>query len=188
MCLFLGIPYPLNLETAEEVEAIVRENGVVPATIAILDGIRFEVRKTGKACPNGKKVLKRQLAGTLQMLNGATTVSAATFFAAMVGIRVFVTGGIGRVHRRGGQTMDISYDVTELGRRPVAVISAGIKSILDIARTLEYLMQTGNLISYMEYQFPSRKNTQFLEAEKNITGNAETRFLLARLASSILKR
>jgi len=129
-----GMPYPLNLETAKEVEAIVRTNGAVPATIAILDGIPC-VASRG---------------------NGATTVSASMFFASMVGIPVFVTGGIGGVHRHGEHTMDISSDLTELGRTPVAVVSAGVKSILDIPRTLEYLETQGVCVAaYKTNEFPA---------------------------------
>ncbi|KAK9224756.1 hypothetical protein WN943_009793 [Citrus x changshan-huyou] len=328
-----GMPYPQNFETAKEVEAIVRNNGAVPATIAILEGlpcvglsteelerlaklgskaqktarrdiahvpaVRYVVVTAGMArqiiccavlckklfgqhymelakvvyvCKNmyiaiyessgmscfsvpiganfDKKhlLLCRSIFTSLQLTNalfqvatrgnGATTVSATMFFASMVGIPVFVTGGIGGVHRHGEHTMDISSDLTELGRTPVAVVSAGIKSILDIPRTLEYLETHGVCVAaYKTNEFPAfftetsgskvpcrvdspedcarlidvnmklklgsgivigvpipREHAAFgrvIESaiqsalrearEKNITGNAETPFLLARV-------
>ncbi|KAF3453164.1 hypothetical protein FNV43_RR03601 [Rhamnella rubrinervis] len=157
-----GMPYPLNLETAQEVEANVRENGAVPATIAILDGIPcvgLSQEELGRLATLGKqaqKTARRDIAHVVATRgNGATTVSATMFIASLVGISVFVTGGIGGVHRHGEDRFNkrtlrnqsssdtvevwISSDLTELGRTPVAVISAGVKSILDIPRTLEYL-------------------------------------------------
>ncbi|KAH9790068.1 Indigoidine synthase A family protein [Citrus sinensis] len=229
-----GMPYPQNFETAKEVEAIVRNNGAVPATIAILEGLPCvglsteELERLAKLGSKAQKTARRDIAH-------------------VVGIPVFVTGGIGGVHRHGEHTMDISSDLTELGRTPVAVISAGIKSILDIPRTLEYLETHGVCVAaYKTNEFPafftetsgskvpcrvdspedyvnmklklgsglvigvpiprehaasgrvieSAIQSALREArEKNITGNAETPFLLARvneltgglsLASSIL--
>ncbi|XP_044478871.1 pseudouridine-5'-phosphate glycosidase-like [Mangifera indica] len=240
-----GMPYPQNLETAKTVEAIVRENGAVPATIAILDGVPCiglsieELERLARLGSRAQKTARRDIAHVVATRgNGATTVSATMFFASMVGIPVFVTGGIGGVHRYGEQTMDISSDLTELGRTPVAVISAGVKSILDIPRTLEYLETQGVCVAaYKTHEFPafftetsgckvpcrvdspqecarlidanlklklgsgiliavpipkehsasgnlieSAIQTALREArEKNITGNAETPFLLARV-------
>jgi pseudouridine-5'-phosphate glycosidase len=140
------MPYPANRDTALAVEQVIRDNGAVPATIAILHG-RVHVglgageiealAKTGKAA---RKTSRRDLALVVaQKGMGATTVSGTMVVAAMAGIRVFVTGGIGGVHRGGEASMDVSADLTELGRTPVAVVCAGVKSILDIPRTLEYL-------------------------------------------------
>lgn len=158
-----GMPYPKNLETAREVEAVVRENGAVPATIAILDGIPCvglsmeELEKLANLGPRAQKTARRDIAHVVATGgNGATTVSATMFFASMVGIPLFVTGGIGGVHRHGEHTMDISSDLTELGRTPVAVISAGVKSILDVPRTLEYLETQGVCVAaYRTNEFPS---------------------------------
>ncbi|KAL6564786.1 hypothetical protein OROMI_016236 [Orobanche minor] len=141
------MPYPQNLETAKEVEAIVRQNGAVPATIGILDGIPCvglsaeELERLAILGRKARKTARRDIAHVVATRgNGATTVSATMFFASMVGIQIFVTGGIGGVHRHGESTMDISSDLIELGRTHVAVVSAGVKSILDIPRTLEYLV------------------------------------------------
>ncbi|KAJ8446870.1 hypothetical protein Cgig2_016180 [Carnegiea gigantea] len=158
-----GMPYPQNLETAKEIEAIVRNNGAVPATIAILNGIpriglsTEELEKLARLGTQVRKTARRDIASVVAAGgDGATTVSATMFFASMVGISVFVTGGIGGVHRHGEQTMDISSDLTELGRTPVAVVSAGAKSILDIPRTLEYLETQGVCVAgYRTNEFPA---------------------------------
>ncbi|XP_034893678.1 pseudouridine-5'-phosphate glycosidase isoform X2 [Populus alba] len=155
-----GMPYPKNLKTAKEVEAIVRENGAVPATVAILDGVPCiglstgELERLATLGTKAQKTARRDIAHVVANRgNGATTVSATMFFASMVGIHVFVTGGIGGVHRH---AMDISSDLTELGRTPVAVISAGVKSILDIPRTLEYLETQGVCVAaYKTNEFPA---------------------------------
>ncbi|CAL9186182.1 unnamed protein product [Musa hybrid cultivar] len=159
-----GMPYPQNLQTAKEVEAIVRENGAVPATIAILDGVpciglnNAQLERLAKLGINAQKTSRRDIPHVVAAgSNGATTVSATMFFASkVVGIPVFVTGGIGGVHRHGETTMDISSDLTELGKTPVAVISAGVKSILDIPRTLEYLETQGvTVAAYKTNEFPA---------------------------------
>lgn len=158
-----GMPYPQNLETAKEVETIVRDNGAVPATIAILDGVpciglsAHQLERLATLGTKAHKTARRDIAQIVASRgNGATTVSATMFFASMVGIPVFVTGGIGGVHRHGENTMDISSDLTELGRTPVAVISAGVKSILDIPRTLEYLETQGVAVAaYKTHEFPA---------------------------------
>lgn len=158
-----GMPYPQNLYTAKEVEAIVKKNGAIPATIAILDGVpciglnNEQLERLAKLGKKAQKAARRDIAHIVAAGgDGATTVSATMFFAAKVGIPVFVTGGIGGVHRHGEQTMDISSDLTELGRTPVAVISAGVKSILDIPRTLEFLETQGvTVAAYKTNEFPA---------------------------------
>ncbi len=144
-----GMPYPQNVQMAVEVEAIVRDNGAVPATIAVMDG---------ECCVGLSPALLERLAteqgvhkATTRDLpwlvatraTGATTVAATMRIAALAGIRVFATGGIGGVHRGAASSMDISADLTEMSVTPVAVISAGIKSILDIQLTLERLETLG---------------------------------------------
>ena len=144
-----GMPYPENLAFAAEVESVIRAEGAVPATLAVIDGVcqvglspdhlALLARGDGIA-----KVSRRDLpllAAT--RATGATTVAATMIIAAMAGIKVFATGGIGGVHRHGESTMDISADLQELARTSVAVVCAGCKSILDIGRTLEYLETFG---------------------------------------------
>jgi pseudouridine-5'-phosphate glycosidase len=140
-----GMPFPANVETAREVEKVVRDNGAVPATIAILNGrIRIglsdgELDLLGKAT-DVVKASGRDLGAALARGGSAgTTVSATMLVAAMAGIRVFATGGVGGVHRGAEETFDISADLTELGRTEVTVVCAGVKSILDIPKTLEFL-------------------------------------------------
>lgn len=145
-----GMPYPQNLRTAQMVEQIIRENHCVPATIAIIEGkihVGLQEKQLEQlAHPSFKciKTARRDLPYIMaQNLNGGTTVSATMLLAQKAGIPIFVTGGIGGVHRGAESTMDISSDLTELGRTPVTVVSAGVKSILDIGRTLEYLETQG---------------------------------------------
>ncbi|CAN1250596.1 Pseudouridine-5'-phosphate glycosidase [Linum perenne] len=135
----------------------------VPATVAILDGVPCiglsaeQLERLATLGTRAQKTARRDIAYVVaSRRNGATTVSATMFFASMVGIHVFVTGGIGGVHRHGEQTMDVSSDLTELGRTPVAVISAGVKSILDIPKTLEYLETQGVcVVGYKTNEFPA---------------------------------
>ncbi|XP_054283988.1 uncharacterized protein LOC129000928 [Macrosteles quadrilineatus] len=147
-----GMPFPHNKETALEVENIVREQGAVPATIAIINGrIKVglslkEVELLASLKPNSEvlKTSRRDLAYVISKgLSGGTTVSGTMLTAHSVGIKIFVTGGVGGVHRGGEDTMDVSADLTELGRTPVTVVCSGVKSILDIGRTLEYLETQG---------------------------------------------
>jgi pseudouridine-5'-phosphate glycosidase len=145
-----GMPYPRNVETASAVEDTVREAGATPATIAILNGrlkvglSANEVQHIGKRGPAVIKCSRRDLPFVITHKEyGATTVAATMIIAAMAGIRVFATGGIGGVHRGVNQTLDISADLEELARTNVAVVCAGIKSVLDIGRTLEYLETKG---------------------------------------------
>ncbi|MEH7441257.1 pseudouridine-5'-phosphate glycosidase [Bacillus sp. JJ1122] len=144
-----GMPYPQNIHTAREVEAIIRENGAVPATIAILDGkIKIglsneELEYLGQS-KDVEKASRRDIPYLLSCKkNGATTVAATMICAELAGIEVFVTGGIGGVHREAEVTMDISADLQELANTNVAVVCAGAKSILDIGLTLEYLETYG---------------------------------------------
>lgn len=144
-----GMPYPQNVHTAREVEEIIRENGAVPATIAILDGkIKIglsneELEYLGQS-KDVEKASRRDLPYLLSgKKNGATTVAATMICAELAGIKVFVTGGIGGVHREAERTMDISADLQELANTNVAVVCAGAKSILDLGLTLEYLETYG---------------------------------------------
>jgi pseudouridine-5'-phosphate glycosidase len=144
-----GMPYPQNVQTAREVEQVIRDAGAVPATIAIIDGKiciglsdeQLEVLGNSK---DALKVSRRDLAYVLaQKKLGATTVAATMICAQLAGIEVFVTGGIGGVHRGAETSFDISADLQELARTSVAVVCAGVKSILDIGLTLEYLETHG---------------------------------------------
>ncbi|XP_048463358.1 uncharacterized protein zgc:136858 isoform X1 [Rhincodon typus] len=144
-----GMPYPHNLNTAKEVEQTVKNHGAVPATVGIVKG-RIHVGLSDNELQylaeskETLKVSRRDLPYVLSKgLSGGTTVSATMMVAHRVGIPLFVTGGIGGVHHDGQNSMDISADLTELGRTPVTVVSAGVKSILDIGRTLEYLETHG---------------------------------------------
>ena len=144
-----GMPWPKNVETALAVEAMVRENGAVPATIAIFNGKCYvglskdQIEYFGQA-KDVWKVSLRDIPYVLSKnLYGATTVAATMRIAAMAGIKIFVTGGIGGVHRGAENSMDISADLTEMAQTSVAVISAGVKSILNIELTLEYLETQG---------------------------------------------
>jgi pseudouridylate synthase len=144
-----GMPYPKNVETALEVERIVRENGAVPATIAILNGrlkvglTHEEIDYLGKS-GNVAKTSRRDIPFIIAKgLDGATTVASTMIIAALAGIKIFATGGIGGVHRGAQETFDISADLQELAHTDVAVVCAGAKSILDIGLTLEYLETLG---------------------------------------------
>lgn len=157
-----GMPYPQNVQTALEVEAVVREAGAIPATIAILKGkccvglSQQQIEHLGQAKDVWKVSLVDMPYVVSQKLDGATTVAATMRLAAMAGIRVFVTGGIGGVHRGAETTMDISADLTEMGQTSVAVVSAGVKSILDIGLTLEYLETKGiPVVTFGQDAFPS---------------------------------
>lgn len=145
-----GMPYPDNVHTALDVEKIISNEGVVPATVGVLHGELVvglepeEIHCLGKLGRNARKLAKRDLAvATTQRLSGGTTVSGTMTAAYQSGIEVFVTGGIGGVHRGAEMSMDISSDLTELGRTPVAVVCGGVKSLLDIRLTLEYLETQG---------------------------------------------
>ena len=158
-----GMPYPRNLECAMEVESVIRSHGAVPATIAILDGqvhVGLSKDQLEHLADTENTVVKKCSTKDLpfvisQRLNGATTVAATMRLANLVGIDVFVTGGIGGVHREAESSMDISADLTELSRTPVAVVCAGVKSILDIPRTLEVLeTNCVPVVTFQSDEFP----------------------------------
>lgn len=158
-----GMPFPKNRDTALQVESVIREEGAVPATIAILDGrLRVglspdEIEEFGRKGQNVAKVSRRDIPFILaRQQNGATTVASTMIIAAMAGIRVFATGGIGGVHRGATTTLDISADLQELAQTAVAVVSAGAKSILDLGLTLEYLETHGvPVIGFQTDRFPA---------------------------------
>ncbi|KAJ2769984.1 hypothetical protein IWQ56_002341 [Coemansia nantahalensis] len=145
-----GMPYPQNVRTAREVEAVVAEHGATPATVALVDGrihvglAGEELERLADGAEAVAKASRRDMAAVLsRRALGATTVSGTMIAAHMAGIRIFATGGIGGVHRGAETTLDISADLTELGRTPVTVVCAGAKAILDLPRTLEYLETQG---------------------------------------------
>jgi len=158
-----GMPYPQNVETALAVENIIRENGAVPATIAVIGGrlkagcTREEIEYLGKTGTAVTKASRRDLAMLCARgQDGATTVTTTMIIAHMAGISVFATGGIGGVHRGAETTMDISADLEELARTPVMVVCAGAKSILDLGLTLEYLETHGvPVIGYGTEELPA---------------------------------
>ena len=157
-----GMPYPQNVQTAREVEQVIRDAGAVPATIALIDGricvglADDQLEQLGNA-RDALKVSRRDLAYVLaEKKLGATTVAATMICAALAGIEVFVTGGIGGVHRGAETSFDISADLQELARTNVAVVCAGVKSILDIGLTLEYLETHGvPVVSVGQPGFPA---------------------------------
>lgn len=157
-----GMPYPQNVETALKVETVIRENGAVPATIGIIDGVCIagmtpeEIEQFGKR-GGIAKVSRRDLPVIVaKKMWGATTVATTMIIAAMAGIQVFVTGGIGGVHRGAETTMDISADLQELAHTNVAVICAGAKAILDLPLTLEYLETFGvPVLGYKTKELPA---------------------------------
>ncbi|MBK6997087.1 MAG: pseudouridine-5'-phosphate glycosidase [Lewinellaceae bacterium] len=158
-----GMPYPQNVETALLVEKTVREAGAIPAACAIIGGKLVaglstdEIELLGKEGAKIPKASRRDLAYLVsQGKHGATTVASTMIVAHLAGIRIFATGGIGGVHRGGATTMDISADLQELARTPVAVVSAGAKSILDLGLTLEYLETMGvPVVGYRTEEFPA---------------------------------
>lgn len=157
-----GMPYPKNYQTAKEVEQVVRDNGATPATIAIIEGtIKVGLTEDEiRYLANTKGVLKASRRDLPYIVatkkDGATTVATTMIIAQMAGIKMFATGGIGGVHIDGENSMDVSADLTELGKTNVAVVCAGVKSILDIGRTLEYLETLGvPVITYNTKEFPA---------------------------------
>ena len=158
-----GMPYPQNVETALNVEKIIRENGAVPATIAIIGGrlkaglTPEEIEYFGKKGTAIRKASRRDLAVLCARgEDGATTVTTTMMIAHMAGISIFATGGIGGVHRGAETTMDISADLEELAQTPVMVVCAGAKSILDLGLTLEYLETKGvPVIGYGTEELPA---------------------------------
>jgi pseudouridine-5'-phosphate glycosidase len=157
-----GMPWPQNVETALAVEQVVRDNGAIPATIAILEGrlcVGLDARQL-EMLGKGEGVWKVSLRDMPFVLSkglpGATTVAATMRIASMAGIRIFATGGTGGVHRGAESSMDISADLTEMAQTSVAVVSAGVKSILDIGLTLEYLETLGvPVLTFGQDEFPA---------------------------------
>jgi pseudouridine-5'-phosphate glycosidase len=184
-----GMPHPQNLETAQALEQIIRDHGAVPATIAVIAG-DFKVGLSAAelfvlATENDvMKLSVRDLPlAAAKRLHGATTVAATMRLAALAGIRVFATGGIGGVHRGAETTFDISADLTELAETPVAVVSAGAKSILDIGRTLEMLETLSvPVIAYKSDVFPAfySRESGFAAPMRLDTPLEIARFLKAR--------
>ena len=158
-----GMPYPDNVKTALTVEKTVRENGAVPATIAIIKGVptvglsEEEIEHLGKEGTKAVKVSRRDIPVVIaKKLDGATTVASTMIFAETAGIKVFATGGIGGVHRGATETMDISADLEELHQTNVTVVCAGAKSILDLGLTLEYLETKGvPVLGYKTDELPA---------------------------------
>lgn len=158
-----GMPYPDNVKTALTVEKTVRENGAVPATIAIIKGVptvglsEEEIEHLGKEGTKAVKVSRRDIPVVIaKKLDGATTVASTMIFAETAGIKVFATGGIGGVHRGATETMDISADLEELHQTNVTVVCAGAKSILDLGLTLEYLETKGvPVLGYKTEELPA---------------------------------
>ncbi|MBQ6248793.1 MAG: pseudouridine-5'-phosphate glycosidase [Oscillospiraceae bacterium] len=158
-----GMPYPQNVETALQVEKIIRDHGAVPATIAILGGrlkaglTPEEIDYLGRTGAGVTKTSRRDLPVIVAKgMDGATTVTTTMMIAHMAGIQVFATGGIGGVHRGAETTMDISADLEELAQTPVMVVCAGAKSILDLGLTLEYLETKGvPVIGYQTKELPA---------------------------------
>ena len=166
-----GMPYPKNVEKALKVEEIIRENGAIPATIAIIGGIlkagltKEEIEHLGKSGANVAKVSRRDMAYIVSSKkDGATTVATTMMIANMAGIKVFATGGVGGVHRGAETTMDISADLEELAMTDVTVVCAGAKSILDLGLTLEYLETKGvPVLGYQTNTLPAfyTRNSDF---------------------------
>jgi pseudouridine-5'-phosphate glycosidase len=194
-----GMPWPRNVETALAVEDMVRSQGAIPATIAIRNGqclvglSKEELDFFGKE-PNVWKVSIRDMPYVIaKNLPGATTVAATMRIASMAGIKIFATGGIGGVHRGAETSMDISADLTEMSHTNVAIVSAGVKSILDIGLTLEYLETLGiPVITFGQDEFPSfySRNSGYmsplrLDDVKEIAGMLNTKWTLG-LDGSVL--
>jgi pseudouridylate synthase len=189
-----GMPFPANVATAREVEAVVRARGAVPATIAVLDGkIRIgledpELESLAKA-KNVMKLSRADLAFAAAMgRTGSTTVAATMICAHLAGIAVFATGGIGGVHRGVEQTLDISADLDEFAKTPVTVVCAGAKALLDLPRTLEYLETRGvPVVCYRSDAFPAFwSRTSGLPAPLRLDApDAIARFIEARKALAL---
>ena len=196
-----GMPYPKNVETALWVEQKVRDNGAIPATIAVIGGKMKaglsidDIELLGKQALNVRKVSRRDLPMTLSRgENGATTVASTMIIAAYAGIKIFATGGIGGVHRGAGATFDISADLQELARTNVAVVCAGAKSILDIGLTLEYLETHGvPVIGFQTKDFPAfftRKSGFYVDytvnSEEELAAMLRTKWAIEPLAGGVI--
>lgn len=194
-----GMPWPQNVETALGVEQIVRDAGAIPATIAILEGklcVGLDGRQLemlGKSTGVWKVSLRDMPFVLSQNLAGATTVAATMRIASMAGIKIFATGGTGGVHRDAENSFDISADLTEMAQTSVAVVSAGVKSILDIGLTLEYLETMGiPVVTYRQDEFPAfySSNSGFksplrLDSEAEIAAMLKTKWSIG-LNGSVL--
>lgn len=174
-----GMPYPRNVETALLVEETIREQGAVPATIAIIEGrlkvglSKEEIEYLGKAGTAVTKVSRRDIPFMVAgKKDGATTVAATMILAEMAGVKVFATGGIGGVHRGAQETFDISADLQELANTDVAVVCAGAKSILDLALTREYLETQG--VPVIGYQTESLPAFYTRESEHSVDYRLDT--------------
>lgn len=158
-----GMPYPKNVETALLVEQTIRDNGAIPATVAVIGGrlkaglSQQEIEHLGKTGRGVPKASRRDLPALVaRRSDGATTVTTTMIIANMAGIKIFATGGIGGVHRGAQTSMDISADLEELAQTPVMVVCAGAKAILDLGLTLEYLETKGvPVIGYGSYELPA---------------------------------
>jgi len=184
-----GMPWPQNAITAKEVEAVVRQHGAVPATIAIKEGkclvglSEADIDYFGQTKGVWKVSLRDMPFVIANKLPGATTVAATMRIAAMAGIKIFATGGIGGVHRGAETTMDISADLTEMAHTNVAVVAAGVKSILDIGLTLEYLETLGvPVVTLGQDEFPSFYSSKsgFTSPLRLDTTDAMAQLLLAK--------
>lgn len=196
-----GMPAPDNVETARRVEAAVRANGATPATIAVVDGVARigltdeELDRLGQPGPELVKIGNQNLAASFYLgQTGGTTVAVTMKLAALAGIKIFATGGIGGVHRGAQFTFDISGDLEELARTPVAVVSAGFKSILDVAKTTEYLetrgvpivgYQTTTLPSFYSIDSPHEVNLQ-LDSPEAIGGYLHTHWSLYPACGAVI--
>ncbi len=196
-----GMPYPQNVETALLVEQKVRENGAIPATIAVIGGKMKaglsidDIELLGKQALKVQKVSRRDLPMILARgENGATTVASTMIIANYAGIKIFATGGIGGVHRNAGATFDISADLQELAQTNVAVVCAGAKSILDIGLTLEYLETHGvPVVGFQTDDFPAfftRKSgfkVDFnVNSEKELAAMLRTKWAIEPLSGGVI--
>lgn len=196
-----GMPYPQNVEMANKVEQTIRDQGAIPATIAIMDGklkvglTADDIERLAKAGLNAAKVSRRDIAFIIASAGiGATTVASTMIIAAMAGIKIFATGGIGGVHRGATDTFDISADLEELAKTDVAVICAGIKSILDLGLTLEYLETKGvPVIGYQTDSLPAfyARSSNFgvdynLDSPQNIANALKVKWQLGLKGGAII--
>lgn len=181
-----GMPYPENVKTALECEKVVRENGAIPATIAIINGVitvgltNNEIEHLGKVGMKANKTSTRDIPYIVSKgLDGATTVSATSKIASLAGIKVFATGGIGGVHRGAEKTFDISADLEELAETNICVVCAGAKSILDLGLTLEYLeTKRIDVIGYQTDKLPAFYTSS---SEFNVNHRLDTPSEIAKL-------